>query len=387
MQLRKKSISSDKTVSTHPAVAAAHTSAQIKAQSQVNQLATAAIAEFAAPISPALPCGPSVEYEHEYAILAARLQPRADVQYGSFSSQPEAPDWAEIERDARRLLLKSKDINLFVWLLRGRTRSAGAVGLMQGLSALQAVLEQWGEHVHPLLEQDGLFEPQLRANALGALCDPQGLLGDVRELLLCANTASRLSVRDVEGALGIPRAPYAPEPGVVQRQIADLIAKGEVAVVALLQSLTCLNAIAAWCKTSLGDEGPDLSRLQKLLGLIAPAPLVAALVGNDPIVFVQPETHLEPVLQTYPALASLPDPGHHALLELSTQPMSGLNHAQQREQIRGQLLQLRQWIELHEPSSPVATLLKQAHRMWGKRFSEVAHQIPPDLLQAWDQND
>ena len=58
----------------------------------------------------------------------------------------------------------------------------------------------------------------------------------------------------------------------------------------------------------------------------------------------------------------------------------------QREQVRQSLAQVRQWIELHEPSSPVAVLLKQAERMWGKRFSEVAHIIPAELLQAWDQD-
>jgi type VI secretion system protein ImpA len=64
-----------------------------------------------------------------------------------------------------------------------------------------------------------------------------------------------------------------------------------------------------------------------------------------------------------------------------------LTAAQQREHIRQLLGQVRHWIELHEPSSPVAVLLKQADRMWGKRFSEIAHVIPPDLLQSWDRDD
>ena len=50
------------------------------------------------------------------------------------------------------------------------------------------------------------------------------------------------------------------------------------------------------------------------------------------------------------------------------------------------LSQVRVWIEHNEPSSPVSVLLKQAERMWGKRFSEVAGEIPPELLQAWDRD-
>lgn len=44
----------------------------------------------------------------------------------------------------------------------------------------------------------------------------------------------------------------------------------------------------------------------------------------------------------------------------------------------------RDWFEINEPSSPVAVLLKQAERMVGKRFSQVADSIPLDLLQKWE---
>lgn len=44
----------------------------------------------------------------------------------------------------------------------------------------------------------------------------------------------------------------------------------------------------------------------------------------------------------------------------------------------------RQWLETHEPSSPVAVLLKQSERMVGKRFSQVADSIPFDLLKKWE---
>jgi type VI secretion system protein ImpA len=51
------------------------------------------------------------------------------------------------------------------------------------------------------------------------------------------------------------------------------------------------------------------------------------------------------------------------------------------------LRHIRHWVERHEPSSPVTILLKQADRMWGRRFAEVAHMIPSDLMQAWDRDD
>jgi type VI secretion system protein ImpA len=48
---------------------------------------------------------------------------------------------------------------------------------------------------------------------------------------------------------------------------------------------------------------------------------------------------------------------------------------------------VREWFEQYEPSSPVPVLLRQAERMIGRKFSEVAQEIPFDLLERWSNND
>jgi type VI secretion system protein ImpA len=356
--------------------------------------ANAVAPELLARISEAQPCGDSLEYDTDYVVLQARLAPKAEVQYGKFSSKPEPPDWAEVERDARRLLLRTKDISILVWFTRARCRMAGAAGLLEGLSTLQAVLQAYPEQVHPQLVLDGARDPAVRANALAALCDPEGLLGDVREVVLTGNTAFRLSVRDVERALAIPRAPYAPDPEVVKRQLADLHGKRDATLLALLACASCIQGIEQWSRASLKDEAPNLSALLRLLGAIAsfaepekrPPKLQAdaleqgsarmATTGRErPLAAMdrleQAPARNEP--QTVGAV-TLVLPQHPGVLE-------------EREQIRLLLRQVRHWIEHNEPSSPVSILIKQADRMWGKRFSEVAGMIPPDLMQAWDRDD
>lgn len=62
------------------------------------------------PVSAEQPCGPDPEYDPEYLLLFSRAAPQAEAQYGDFVSTPEAVNWPEIERDARRLLTRSKDI-------------------------------------------------------------------------------------------------------------------------------------------------------------------------------------------------------------------------------------------------------------------------------------
>jgi type VI secretion system protein ImpA len=361
-------------------------------------------------------------------------------------------------------MLRSKDISVLIWFARCRTRQAGALGLFQGLSALLAVLQAFADSVHPQLHIEGVPDPIVQANTLAALCDPQGLLDDVREVMVCSSTAFRLSVRDIERSLAIPRAPYSPEPAAVQRQLADLHQRHDGAVRALHACAQCVQALHSWAQTQLGEEAPVLSALQKLLNPFVPVQVAspvsseALAQGSDPFEAMHPRhlvgagpgpsstaqahyalgldpafaldlpapqqasglagagvsgagftapynAHPNPIpnpaaanpVALHPSAMPAPSPAPvpHADASASGHgqghgPSHGaapLTAAQQREHIRQLLGQVRHWIELHEPSSPVAVLLKQADRMWGKRFSEIAHVIPPDLLQSWDRDD
>ena len=58
------------------------------------------------PISAECPCGPDLEYDPEYLLLFTRAAPREEAQYGDFVSTPETINWAELERDACRLLTR-----------------------------------------------------------------------------------------------------------------------------------------------------------------------------------------------------------------------------------------------------------------------------------------
>lgn len=341
--------------------------------------------EWLTPISADQPSGPNLEYDPEYAVLAARLQPKADVQYGDFSAQAPEPDWKDIERDCRRLLLRSKDMGMLIWFVRSRTRQAGAQGLLQGLSALQQVCEGFAASIHPQLLIDGESDPLVQANTLAGLCDSQGLLEDVRDVIVSGSTAFRLSVRDIERSLSVPRPPYAPEPEAVQRQLADLHQRHDPHLLALQGCAVCVQHLQTWSQQQLGEEAPDLQPLFKLLAPIwsrgQALPTDSRMPMKTPLEYIEvdalsPAPEPQPLNAVVSAPHIVPTPLHARQTHVTDQ----------REQLRQSLVQVRQWVELHEPSSPVAVLLKQAERMWGKRFSEVAHIIPPELLQAWDQD-
>ena len=328
------------------------------------------------PISELEPCGPSLEYEHEFAVLFARMVPRADAQYGGFVSTPEAPNWAEIERDCQRLLLRTKDINLLVWLCRARTRLGQAGGLAQVLGTLSAVLQAWPEAVHPQLLIEGEREPAVRANALAALADPEGLLGDVGDIVVASGTALRLTVRDVERAFAVARIPEALSPSAVAQQLAALrvAAQGnlQAPINCLMQAAEHMRVIDAWAQSQLGDDAPSLQPVLRVLNLFA-QPVGQGVADGEPLAHSR---------------ANDAGPAASAPLALSTHlqefAMTSTIRATTRADVLLTIRAARDWFESNEPSSPVAVLLKQAERMVGKRFSQVADSIPLDLLQKWE---
>ncbi len=314
------------------------------------------------PVSEREPCGPSLEYDHEFAMLFACMVPRSDAQYGSFVGKPEAINWAEVERDCLRLLLRTKDINLLVWLCRARVRQSEAAGLVQSLAVLSAVLQAWPEQVHPQLVIEGERDPAVRANAIAGLVDPEGLLGDVSEIVLSASTALRLTVREVDRAFTVPRPADALDPQGVTQQLKALrtAARGDplAPIHCLAEAGAHLRAIEDWARSQLGEHAPSMLPLLRVLELFAAPEMPSPQVPQRPV----------------------RTPG-----EASEAPFVG------RTGDRGEALlkirAAREWFESHEPSSPVAVLLKQAERMVGKRFSQVADAIPLDLLRKWEDEE
>lgn len=310
------------------------------------------------PFDAAQPCGPSLEYDAEYAVLLTRMAPRADAQYGEFVGLADAPNWTDIERDCRRLLTRTRDINVLIWLCRARTRLAQAAGLAQCLAGLAQALQAWPDAIHPQLVVEGERDPAVRANALAALADPDGLLGDVREIVVATNAARHLTVRDVERAHAVPRPAGASSPESVALQLDGLhrsaAGNAELPLTALAAALKSLREIDAWCVRHLGDDAPSLQTLLAVLKLFEQSELLEDAELRE---------RFEPV-----------EPAQRAS-SCSTRSRDGV-----RDDIRA----AREWFETHEPSSPVAILLRQAERMVGRRFSEVADAIPLDLVRKWD---
>lgn len=338
--------------------------------------------ELYEPISKEKPCGGDLEYDPEFVVLLAKAAAKPDAQYGEFVATPEAVNWSDLERDCRRLLLRTRDIRVLVLLLRCRVQLDHANGLREGLAVLAQLLAKWPDAIHPQLVVDGEADPALRANALATLADPQGLMQDIRELAIISNGALRLQVRDVERSLGVPRPADAPAPESVRQQLQDLRQQQCPALAALDQAATFAASIDAWGRHHLPDDHPDLGPLLKLLGFVAEmTPAAVALTTDEPS-RTQPSS-------PQPTNVMDPNSSHMSIdvpREAHPDCASPDTHID-RDAVRAAIHSARLWFEHHEPSSPVPLLLKQAERLTGKRFDEVFQAIPVDLVERWAQDD
>lgn len=361
----------------------------------------------------ARPCAANLEYDTDYAVLQSQLSPKVQVQYGDFTVEPEPPDWGTIERQARALSQRTRDITVLCALTRARTRRAGALGLREGLAILHAQLHLWPEHVHPQTQVDGEHDPLVRANALAALADPQGLLADIREVTISTSAASPLTVKDVERALGPQTSAYnntGPDAASVRAQLRQLHSKQNPQLQALQHSAQLAAQLQSWCEQHLQQDAPDLSPLTRLLAHLQQFDTSATKVQAEAVdsAGINPQDPAGSASPAHPITAfdldlnlglsldlqSASTPNHtstHTPAQAlhnaprNAPPNARHNALHQREHIRALLGQVIAWIEDNEPSSPVSIVLRQAQNLWGKRYAEIIAAVPPELLAQWDE--
>lgn len=341
---------------------------------------------LADPVSAECPCGPDLEYDPEYLLLFTRATPREEAQYGDFVSTPETINWAELERDARRLLTRSKDIRILVVLLRCRIQQAGARGLAEAFTLLEMLCATYPDTIHPqlLATEDITAEDATvaRSNALSALLDHEGVMADIRGIMLSNNAAMRLQVRDVERSLSASRPTDALAPESVRQQLADLEAQGALPLDAFHQASETTERLQCHARATLNDHAPDFSRLTQLLAL-----LPGAVQSTTPEIPPQPQAEQPEnaaIDHTEQIQAEHVVPPVHTAVGISPLPGAEPRQIRDRNDALERLRVIRRWFEHSEPSSPTIPLLRQAERLIGKRFSEVINEIPAELLEKWD---
>jgi len=342
--------------------------------------------DWMAPVSEAAPCGVDLEYDPEFVVLSASVAARADAQYGDFVGTPEPVNWSDVDRDCRRLMMRSKDVRLAVLFTRCRTRLAAAAGLAEGLELLAAWLTAFPDLVHPQpgVDDDRTAALEIRMNALQSLTDTDGLIADLREIALTRSTQTRLQMRDVERAFAHPRPSDALAPDSVTRQLQELRTQQASVLSGFDAALESLIAIEDWCREHLSVFAPDLTALRRLLHHVA-VPPGSRTIDNRP-------EETSGAQQEGPELgvrAVSPEAfdEHEETPLPETQSTRIATTAVDRHDALNLIREARRWFEQHEPSSPIPVLLRRAEQFVGKRYVDVVNAIPAELLAQWEKGE
>lgn len=343
------------------------------------------------PIADDAPCGESLDYDPGFIMLQSKLQPRLDVEYGSFVEAAEPVNWAETERECQALLQKSKDVRLIIVLMRCRLRKIGLPALSEGLEALNVLLHRWPDELHPQLLDEGEFAPMLRANAFAELEDTHGLLADIRNQPLPRASGLQITLKEFEKAHVVPRE----EGDLSETTVAALIhewhinAREEIGVLTLARGH--LLEIKAALNDALAHEAPELSVLDSLLRLFSSEfGDVSPSAGNASSALPgEPETQAQAAAgaPNDPAIPQesvmeAPSCGVAAAPAAALAPQRGIGN---RAEALHRLQEIRSWFAMTEPSSPLTLMLKYAEESIGKNFADLIKMYPPEIIAMLNQ--
>lgn len=123
------------------------------------------ISELLQPIADDEPGGPYLRYDPVYDQIRIARTEEEELPSGEWERDRKTADPAQVIRLSRELLgTRSKDLQIAAWLAEALLKRDGFGGLADGLDLIRRLLEDFWDHLHPELEDDG--DAEMRAAPL-----------------------------------------------------------------------------------------------------------------------------------------------------------------------------------------------------------------------------
>ncbi|SAL80395.1 ImpA-like protein [Caballeronia arvi] len=327
------------------------------------------IAAWLTALAPDAPCGEDEEYSPEFRALEEAIAGKPDAQYGGTVIAATPPDWTLARSLSITLLDRTRDLRVAVHYTRSGMVREGFAGLACGLALIEGLLDQHWSGVHPQLDASDGDDPTARVNALSALVDGAGIVGELRDVPFVAPRGQRgFALRDLEvlaGEAPLYEGDEMPTLAAIDAAFAQAgIDEGR----AMCEALSAARASLANIERALtGRVGPsralDFGPLARPLQRIAE--FVAAHTGGR-----------GSAMETSSSEEGAGS-GTAAHAAAATGPATPRRIASARD-VSDALDAICAYYAECEPSSPLPVLLQRARRLVGKSFIEIIEDVAPD---------
>lgn len=350
-------------------------------ESTAGQFSVEALLE---PLSPQAPCGPALRYDPVFTeIRLLREEDDPSLPMGQWERPLKRADWPRIEsKCAEMLAMRSKHLQIAVWLVESWMRQRGFAGLLQGMRLLDALLHRYWLPLHPVIDQDD-GGADARLAPLEWL--NESLSSSVRlhaaMLTLELNKATAVTLAQWERMtaqeMAAPEKPARAGPVAAAPELtrADVAAAAqltqdalEATGAAVSQCLAHLHSIIGFLHAQLEEEPPNLGKLEstleavlRVLAQLAPAPAIGGAAFDEAIDGDQAGT----VAQPGAAGMAVPESGADAAVRSA--PAAAVEAARwgNRREAYVTLEALADYLSEVEPHSPTPFLIRRAVR-WGR---------------------
>lgn len=333
------------------------------------------------PVEGPHPCGEDLEYDPDFMALQQATTGKREQQFGTTIIPAEPPDWARVERIAKQLCSRTRDLRVLVPLTLAWTESRGLPGYVEGLQLVDAVLQKFWDDVHPRVIDDGFEDPLPRMNALAALTEAEGLGRSVRDARLLDDGGASMTLRQVEALLDSSKTDQIDYPGGIGR-LRDAARraheKAAAPVVALREALELLQRIRETSERALGQSwAPDFSRLERSLRTV---------------VQLLPEQSQQDRAESVSPHATVGTEGNGSLQTMTNGTAENVGvglrsvrikdiEISSRDDVQVLLEKACQYLERTEPSHPSPMLIRRAQRLLELNFFQIIEELVPEGLQ------
>lgn len=343
-------------------------------------------ADILTALDPRLPCGEDLEYDAEFLQLQQAAVERSEQQFGSTIIPAQPPDWREVERLARGLLERTRDVRIMGYLTQAWTEVRGLTGYADGVTLVADTLERYWDAVHPRLDSVDDDDPMPRINALASLGAHVGCARSVRSCRLVNGVHGQLSLRDAESLLDGSRSDPDFYPGGRARLVEHLRQawmQQDDDLRALVTAEEALRRIQREVAEKLGQEWvPDYAGILRTLGVVVQAlgdstPQVSAdAINGDASSSAGRDSE---ALVREPAI-----PG--AAAAVSQVPVMRWQDAQiqSRDEAAAMLAKVCAYFEVHEPSHPAPYLIRRAQQLISMSFHDIIKNLAPQGLEQFE---